>query len=61
MIKFNKYYPDEFKKLRNAGRISSKCLDYIQDKIKPGITTQNIGEMCVKFLQKHNACSAPLL
>ena len=60
MIKFNKYYPDEFKKLRNAGRISSKCLDYIEDKIKPGITTQNIDEMCVKFLHKHNAYSAPL-
>ena len=60
MIKFNKYYPDEFKKLRNAGRISSKCLDYIEDKIKPGITTQNINEMCVKFLHKHNAYSAPL-
>ena len=60
MINFNKYYPDEFKKLRNAGRISSKCLDYIQDKIKPGITTQNIDEMCVKFLHKHKAYSAPL-
>ena len=60
MIKFNKYYPDEFKKLRNAGRISSKCLDYIEDKIKPGITTQDIDEMCVKFLKKHNAYSAPL-
>ena len=60
MIKFNKYYPDEFKKLRNAGRISSKCLDYIEDKIKPGITTQNIDEMCVKFLHKHNAYPAPL-
>ena len=60
MVKFNKYYPDEFKKLRNAGRISSKCLDYIKDKIKPGITTQNIDEMCVNFLSEHKAYSAPL-
>ena len=60
MIKFNKYYPDEFRKLRNAGRISSKCLDYLEDKIKPGITTQNIDEMCVRFLKKYNAYSAPL-
>ena len=60
MVKFNKYYPDEFKKLRNAGRISSKCLDYIKDKIKPGITTQNIDEICVNFLSEHKAYSAPL-
>ena len=60
MVKINKYYPDEFKKLRNAGRISSKCLDYIKDKIKPGITTQSIDEMCVRFLNEHKAYSAPL-
>ena len=60
MIKFNKYYPNEFAKLRDAGKISAKCLDYITDKIKPGISTQEIDEMCVDFLQKHNACSAPL-
>ena len=60
MIKFKKYYSNDFKKLRNAGRISSKCLDYIKDKIKPGITTQDINQMCVKFLSKHNAYSAPL-
>ena len=60
MIRFKKYYPDEFKKLRHAGRISSKCLDYITDKIKAGITTQDINELCVAFLNKHNAYSAPL-
>ena len=59
MIKFNKYYPDELAKLRGAGKISAKCLDYITDKIKPGISTQEIDEMCVVFLQKHNAYSAP--
>ncbi len=57
---FNKYYPDEFKKLRHAGKISSQCLDFISDKIKPGIKTQEINEMCVNFLTKHNALSAPL-
>ena len=57
---FNKYYPDEFKKLRHAGKISSQCLDIISDKIKPGVKTQEIDEMCVNFLTKHNALSAPL-
>ena len=60
MAKFNKYYPDEFKKLRNAGKISSQCLDFISDKIKPGVKTQEIDELCVNFLKKHNAVSAPL-
>ena len=60
MAKFNKYYPDEFKKLRNAGKISSQCLDFISDKIKPGVKTQEIDDLCVNFLKKHNAVSAPL-
>jgi methionyl aminopeptidase len=60
MTKFNKYYPDEFKKLRNAGRISSQCLDFISDKIKPGVKTKEIDELCVNFLKKYNAVSAPL-
>ena len=60
MAKFNKYYPDEFKKLRNAGKISSQCLDFISDKIKPGVKTQEIDSLCVNFLKKHNAVSAPL-
>ena len=60
MAKFNKYYPDEFEKLRNAGKISSQCLDFISDKIKPGMKTQEIDNLCVNFLKKHNAVSAPL-
>jgi len=60
MSKFNKYYPDEFEKLRNAGKISSQCLDFISDKIKPGVKTQEIDNLCVNFLKKHNAVSAPL-
>jgi methionyl aminopeptidase len=60
MPKFNKYFPDEFKKLRYAGKISSQCLDFISDKIKPGVKTQEIDELCVNFLKKNNAVSAPL-
>jgi methionyl aminopeptidase len=60
MTRFNKYYPDEFKKLRNAGKISSQCLDFLSDKIKPGVKTQEINNLCVNFLKKHNAVSAPL-
>ena len=60
MTKFNKYYPDEFKKLRHAGKISAQCLDFITNKIKPGISTKEIDDLCVSFLKKNNAASAPL-
>ena len=59
-MQYNKYYPEDFKKLRLAGKISSKCLDYINDKIKPGIKTNEINKFCVDFLKKNNALSAPL-
>ena len=59
MPKFNKYYPDEFAKLRYAGKISSQCLDFISGKIKPGVKTQEIDDLCVNFLKKHKALSAP--
>ena len=60
MITFNKYYPDEFQKLRSAGKISSNCLDFIEKKIVPGITTEEINKLCVSFLKKNKAVSAPL-
>ena len=59
-MQYNKYYPEDFKKLRLAGKISSKCLDYINDKIKPGIKTNEINKFCVNFLKKNKALSAPL-
>jgi methionyl aminopeptidase len=60
MTTFNKYYPDEFKKLRLAGKISSNCLDFIEKKIVPGVTTEEINDLCVSFLNKNKAVSAPL-
>jgi len=58
---FKKYYPDEFKKLKHAGKISSQCLDLVEEKIKPGITTGEIDKICNDFLKKNKAVSAPLL
>ena len=59
MKQYNKYYLEDFKKLRHAGKISSNCLDLINEKIKPGLTTNEINEICVNFLEKNNALSAP--
>ena len=53
MQSFKKYYPDEFKKLKHAGKISSQCLDLVEEKIKPGITTEEIDKICNDFLKKN--------
>ena len=60
MAKINIYHENDFKKLRNAGKVSSQCLDFIADKIKPGIKTSEIDEECINYLEKYNALSAPL-
>ena len=49
MIMFNKYYPDEFKKLRHAGKISSQCLDLISDKIKPELKHKKLTKCVLIF------------
>lgn len=50
----------DFKKLKKAGEITAKTLDFLEDKIKPGITTDYIDKITTKFLHTHNATSAPL-
>lgn len=50
----------DFKKLKKAGEITAKTLDFLEDKIKPGITTDYIDKITTKFLHSHNATSAPL-
>ncbi len=60
MNSFQRYTSEDFKKLRHAGKIASWCLDFLTDKIKPGITTEEIDRLSTEFLTKHNAFSAPL-
>lgn len=50
----------DFKKLKKAGEITAKTLDFLEDKIKPGVTTDYIDKITTKFLHSHNATSAPL-
>ena len=54
------YTLTDFKKLKKAGEITAKTLDFLEDKIKPGITTDYIDKITTKFLHSHNATSAPL-
>ena len=54
------YSFEDFKKLKKAGEITAQALDFLEDKIKPGITTDYIDKIASEFLHSKNATSAPL-
>jgi methionyl aminopeptidase len=59
-VAIQQYTLSDFKKLKKAGEITAKTLDFLEDKIKPGITTDYIDKITTKFLSSHKATSAPL-
>jgi methionyl aminopeptidase len=53
--------PDEQDKMRIAGRLAADVLDMIGDYVKPGITTNEINDLCHKFITEEQAAiPAPL-
>lgn len=52
--------PEEIEGIRRAGVINTGCLDPCEAAIKPGITTQDIDDICAKYCKDHNAISATL-
>jgi len=60
-VSINKYNLEDFKKLKKAGEITAQALDFLEDRIKPGISTNTIDKICVDFLKSKNAFSAPFL
>ena len=51
---------DEFDFMRNAGQLASECLDYLTDFIKPGVSTQELNDICHEFQTSRGAIPAPL-
>jgi methionyl aminopeptidase len=47
--------PDEIAKLKKAGEIVGKTLQYLQENITPGMTLKEIDEMGEKFIRDHGA------
>ena len=41
---------DEIAKMRVAGRLASQVLDFIQPKIRAGITTEELDSLCHDFM-----------
>ena len=53
--------PDEQDKMRIAGRLAADVLDMVGDYVKPGITTNEINDLCHKFITEvQGAVPAPL-
>ena len=51
---------ESFEKTRIAGSIAAGALDEVAKIIKPGITTDEIDNLCQEFINDHGAYSAPL-
>ena len=47
--------PDEIAKLKKAGEIVGKTLQYLQENIKPGMTLKEIDDMGEAFIREHGA------
>ena len=49
-----------FEETRTAGAIAAGTLDEVAKMIKPGVTTNEVDNLCYEFINDHGAYSAPL-
>ena len=54
------YDTADFEGMRKAGRLAAECLDYITDYVNVGVTTEELDDLCHKFIISHNAIPACL-
>ena len=53
--------PDEIEKMRVAGRLAAEVLEMIEPHVQPGITTDELNELCHRYIvDTQNAIPAPL-
>ena len=53
--------PDEINKMRVAGRLAAEVLDYIAPFVKPGVTTDELDQLCHDYMVNVQQCiPAPL-
>lgn len=53
--------PEEFAKMRVAGKLAADVLDMIGQHVKPGVTTNALNDICHKYITEvQNAIPAPL-
>ena len=51
---------EDFDKMRSAGKLAAKTLDFITEYVKPGVTTNSLNDLCHNFIISNNAVPAPL-
>src|SRR6202012_3155260 len=52
--------PEDFAGMRAAGRLAAETLDMITAHVRPGVTTNELNDICEKFIRDHGAVPAPL-
>jgi len=52
--------PEEFQSMRVAGRFAAEVLDMIGDYVQPGISTNQLDQICHDYIVSHGATPAPL-
>ena len=50
----------EYEGMRVAGALAAECLDFITPHVKPGVTTEELNQLCHDFTIKRGAVPAPL-
>ena len=56
----NNKYSEKFEKMKIAGNLAANTLDMITDFVKPGVSTNNIDQLCYEFIRDNGGYSAPL-
>lgn len=51
---------EDFQKMRNAGNLAARVLDYITPFVKAGVTTNHLDKLCHEFIILNKAIPAPL-
>ncbi|MBL4801915.1 MAG: type I methionyl aminopeptidase [Emcibacter sp.] len=54
------YEPQDFEGMRKAGRLAAETLDMIASYVQPGVTTDELDQLCADFVDARGAISAPL-
>lgn len=50
----------EIELMRKTCALAAKTMEYIEDFIKPGVSTEELNQLCHDFILKHNAYPSPL-
>ena len=59
-VKIRLHKPEDFEKMRIAGRLAAEALDLLVEAAKPGVTTATLDRLCVEFARDHKAIPATI-